>query len=855
MPRAVTEPLTADSPRASAGRFGTFSGVFTPSILTILGVVMYLRLGWVTGQAGLGGTIVIVVIAHMISFATGLSIASIATNRTVGAGGAYFMISRSLGAPAGAAIGIPLFFAQALSITFYIVGFTESVMPLLPESLARYVSPVAMSTGVNVLLTMVSLKSADLAIKMQYFVMLAIALSLASFFGGTTPEFPRQIEWINPEGAPFGTVFAVFFPAVTGIMTGASMSGDLKDPRKAIPTGTLAAIFVGMVVYLGFPVWLSLNYDNEGLVRDLDSVWKISRFQSLIYVGVWGATLSSALGSILTAPRTLQALAWDGLVPRVFGKGSGPNNEPRIGMMLSFVMAQTGILLGSLDAIAPVLTMFFLATYGVTNLASGLQKWAASPSFRPAFAVPAGVSLLGGVACFYVMSIIDFGAMIAALVFCAIIFLIAERRTLDTTYGDARHGIWAALVRTALHRLRRVEWHPLNWRPNLVILGGNPNKRPHLLHLGSAVVQDRGLVTYFHLLKGTVRDHANLRNDLFDTYERKIAERFPNVFYRVDIVDDVYRGTVQVAQSYGVGGFEANSVMAGWPRKTERSERYVQMCRDLVDLDRSLLLVKYDDDKQFGDGKVIHIWWGGLQGNGGLMLLLAYLVTAHYRWRNAKVKVLTVVATDEEKRAAEDNLSRLLAAARLHGEPRVILRQGRSIAQIMHVESERADLAIVGFRLPPEGDPVEPFFLRMSEMLAELPTTILVHSARNFESEPVLFDSATASVSSTTLSRSSRPPSSSPAQVMSGAHPRVRSSTTGTATPPETAAPAEDTTTAGIRKREDSFASSELGDSATLYLRQQKLPSTPDHPDSPIDAVDPSISSQRLEIPDSERES
>ncbi len=725
----------------AGGRFGTFAGVFTPSILTILGVVMYLRLGWVTGQAGLGGTLLIVVVAHVLSFATGLSVASISTDRTVGAGGAYYMISRALGGPAGAAIGIPLFFAQALSVTFYIVGFTEAVTPLIPEDYREFFDPLFISTAINILLTMISMKSADLAIKTQYVVMAAIAISLVSFFSGTTSEFPREIEWFNSEGESFGTVFAVFFPAVTGIMAGVSMSGDLKDPRTAIPRGTLLAIFVGMVVYTLFPIWLALNYPNAGLIRDMDAVWTISRWPQLIYAGVWGATLSSALGSILTAPRTLQALAWDGLAPKLFGKGSGPNNEPRIGVMLTFVLSQTGIFLGSLDAIAPVLTMFFLATYGVTNLAAGLQKWAGSPSFRPSFAIPSLISLGGGLGCFYVMSIIDLPAMVGALLFCGLIFAVASRRSLGTTYGDSRHGIWAAIVRYALQRLRRAEWHPQNWRPNLVILGGAPQKRPHLIDLGNSIVQDRGIVTYFHLLRGSIGENADLRKELFRTYDKEMAERMPNLFYRVDIVDDVYKGALQVAQTYGMGSFEANSVMAGWPRKSdERGDAYVEMCRDLVHIDRSLLLVKHDDEKGFGQRRTIHVWWGGLQGNGGLMLLLAFLLRAHYRWRHAKVEVLTVVNGEGDVAAAERSLQKTLNAARLDAEAKVLLRNGRSIPEIMAQESGEADLAIVGFRLPPEKQSTKAFFTRMNRMLDVLPTTILVHSARDFESEPVLFE-------------------------------------------------------------------------------------------------------------------
>ncbi|MEM9862646.1 MAG: Na-K-Cl cotransporter, partial [Myxococcota bacterium] len=596
--------------QGSEGRFGTFAGVFTPSILTILGVVMYLLVGRVTGEAGLGRMLLIVVIAHLISFATGLSVASIATNRTVGAGGAYYMISRSLGAPAGAAIGIPLFFAQGLSVTFYIVGFTDALMPLIPEDWRGIFDPVFISTGVNILLTMLSMKSADLALKVQYVVMGAIVLSLISFFTGTAPDFPQEIVWFNEDGESFNALFAIFFPAVTGIMAGVSMSGDLKDARRSLPLGTLCAIGVGMLVYIAFPVWLSLNFDNDRLATDPNVVWSLARWPELIYLGVWGATLSSALGSILTAPRTLQALAMDGLAPRLLSRGSGPNNEPRIGMALTFCLAQAGIFLGSLDAIAPVLTMFFLATYGFTNLACGLQKWADSPSYRPSFRTPAVVSLAGAAACFYVMSIINLPAMFAATLFCALIFVVASRRDLGTTWGDSRHGIWSALVRYALQRLRRAEYHPQNWRPNLVIAGGDPNKRPHLLHLGSAIVQNRGIVTYFHLLRGAVEELAEERKRLFGAFEERMTALFPHVFYRVDIVDDVYEGAVQVAQSYGMGNFESNCVLAGWPRKRDRLDAYFQMCRNLSHLDRSVLLVNYDEDRKLGQARSIQVWWG-----------------------------------------------------------------------------------------------------------------------------------------------------------------------------------------------------------------------------------------------------
>ncbi|MEZ4221215.1 MAG: hypothetical protein R3B13_09805 [Polyangiaceae bacterium] len=729
-------PASAAADGAAGGRFGFFAGVFTPSILTILGVIMYLRFGWVVGNAGLTGALIIVVVSHLITISTGLSISSIATNRRVGAGGAYFIISRSLGAPAGAAIGIPLFLGQALSVSFYIVGFIETLSELLPHLPVRIAG-----SGVLILLAVLSAKSADLAIKSQYVIMAAIGLSLISFFTGRPPDAPTETTWTAVEGAaPFGTVFAVFFPAVTGIMAGVGMSGDLKDPRRALPIGTMLAIVAGFVIYATFPIWLAKNASAAELVADKRIVWKISRWGWLIYAGVWGATLSSAVGSLLTAPRTVQALAKDGLAPRFLSRGSGPHNEPRLAMAATFVLALGGILLGNLDAIANLLTMFFLATYGFTNLACGLERWAASPSFRPDFRVPWWVSMGGALACFYVMSIIDLISMVGSIAIGAAIFVYTQRRALNTAYGDARHGIWSALVRTALQRLRRTEFHPLNWRPNVVIMGGGVEKRPHLLELGSTIVQDQGIVTYFHLLRGSVDDHAHTRRALVKEMDAQVAERHPNVFTRVDVVDDVYRGAVSVAQSYGVGSFEANTVILGWPQKSERGQAYVDMLHDLARLDKSLLLVRHRPEAGFGRKRKIQIWWGGLEGNGGLMLLLAYLLTAHDEWRNAEVTVMTVVGDEGERPEAERAIARVLDQARLGAKPRVIARAGRSIGEIMQLESQGTDLAIIGIRLPPAHAQADEFFSRMNELLEHLPTTVLVRSARGFQGEPVLFD-------------------------------------------------------------------------------------------------------------------
>ena len=358
-------PQTSDESKlvdAQSSGLGTFGGVYTPSILTILGVIMYLRFGWVVGNVGLVGSLIIVTLATSITFLTSLSVCAIATDKVVRVGGAYYMISRCLGIEVGGAVGISLYFAQALSIALYTIGFAESVVQSFGNLNQTY---IALAT--TILVAILAVTSAEVAVKAQYVIMGAIVLSLLSLaFGGAIPDVTPQ-GWSIPEnGESFWGVFAVFFPAVTGIMSGVSMSGDLSNPSRSIPKGTLAAVGTGYLVYMILPLVVSMRADTATLVEVPLAMQMMSFWGPAILLGVWGATLSSALGSILAAPRVLQALARDGILPRwlsFLGRGSGENDEPRIGTWVTLGVAIAAVCIGDLNLIAPVLTMFFLTTY------------------------------------------------------------------------------------------------------------------------------------------------------------------------------------------------------------------------------------------------------------------------------------------------------------------------------------------------------------------------------------------------------------------------------------------------------------------------------------------------------------
>lgn len=733
---------SADAPPApqqvvasSGAGLGTFGGVFTPSILTILGVIMYLRFGWVVGNAGLLGTLLIVTIATSITFLTGLSISQIATDQRVRAGGAYYMISRSLGIEAGGAIGIPLYFAQALSVALYTIGFAESLVAIFPSLNERVVGIIT-----TVLVAALALVSAKTAIRSQYVIMAAIAISLLSFFFGHGLE-PTSLELFGAaprHSEPFWTVFAVFFPAVTGIMAGVNLSGDLKDPRKSIPLGTMAAIGTGYVIYMTLPIFLGLRADALTLIEDPLIMRRMALWGDAILLGVWGATLSSAMGSILGAPRILQALARDGVLPRplrFFGRGSGPADEPRIGTLATLGVALAAVALGNLNLIAPILTMFFLTTYGVINIVSAVERLLKSPSFRPTFKVHWSLSLLGALGCVFVMILINWIATVVAIVVISGIYLWLEHRGLRTAWGDVRQGLWMAVTRAGLLKLRD-EPDVKNWRPHMLVMSGAPTKRWHLIELANALTHNRALLSVATVLTDaslSAERQAALETTLSDYLE----ERGVQALLRVMRAPDPFTGQKMLIDAYGLGSLQPNTIVLGHSETADNLERFTDMLVHIYRAKRNLIVVKADLERGFGDKKCIDLWWGGLKGNSGLMMTLAYLLKTSLDWRGAEVRVKMVISDAAGVADAEANLSALIGGFRTGAVAEVLVTKGRPFDVILRESSADADLILLGMRAPADDD-YAVYYQSLITKTADLPTTAFVLAAEELQFSEIL---------------------------------------------------------------------------------------------------------------------
>jgi len=714
-----------------AKKFGAFGGVFTPSILTILGVIMYLRLPWIVGQAGLWATLGIILVAHIISLSTGLSVASVATDKKVETGGSYYIISRSLGLPIGGTLGLALFVGLSFSVSLYLIGFAETFLSYFGFDVSLYTIRIAGSI-ILFLVAVVTFISTSLAIKTQYLIMTAMVLSLISVFFGSHEFVPSTPLFGSMTGAlPWIALFAIFFPAVTGFEAGVSMSGDLKDARKDIPFGTITAILVGLFVYIGLAFFFSFTVDRELLVNDPRVLFQISWVPQLVIAGILGATLSSALGSILGAPRILQAVAIDKIIPRFFAKGFGPSNEPRNALILTYFIAQAGILIGELNVIARIVTIFFIITYGFLNITYAIESWAGS-DFRPSFKIPRIVSIVGALACIIVMIQLDIIALLAATMVLAALFLFLKRKELTLQTGDTWNSVWTSLVKSGLGRLTVSSRESRNWRPNVILFSGGEQSRPHLIEMGKALVGKLGIFTNFELIEDPKADQILREKEGFGETEAIVKKA--GVFTRRHHCKNFYEGIDVISRVYGFSGFEPNTILMGWGSKTRDPEKYAKLIETFKKQDYNTVFLAYNHQAKFGNYKQIDFWWTNSGRNFSLALTLLRFITSSKEWMTAKIRIMVINQDSSQTESLYHLIYQLLDKYRLTATVKVINNGMEQLPEeeIMRAHSSHTDLSII--ELPETNKPVNSSLIeKTSAMLAETKTCLLIRASSNFD--------------------------------------------------------------------------------------------------------------------------
>jgi len=694
--------------------FGTFGGVFTPTLLTILGVIMYLREGWVIGNAGILGGLLIILLAFTITICTGLSMSSITTNIRIGSGGAYAIVSQSLGLEVGGSLGIPRYVSQALAITLYIFGFREGWIWVFPDH-----DPFLVDMLVFVALWAIAYKSADFAIKTQYIIMVVIAGSLISIvlaaFNGSMQydieqvgfwgSFPGSIE-NGFSGTNFWIVFAVFFPAATGIMAGANMSGDLKDPRRSIPIGTMAAIAVSLVIYVLLAYWLARSATPEELVNNYYVVVDKAYWAPAVVAGIFGATFSSALASMVGAARILQAMGSHKVLP--FGDWLGARTragEPRNSMIVTGAIVFLTLLVRDLNAVAPLITLFFLITYAMLNVVVLVEQGLGLVSFRPLLRIHPLIPWTGLLGSVMVMFIINPVLSLASIALVLFFYGMLTRRRLDAPFEDVRSGLFVSFAEWAAKRVASMPTTQLRaWKPNLLVPVDDVAEIQGSFSLLQNITYPQGSV---RILGITDDEGSEQFGDRLSNLSRAFREK--GVFSSATVVRErnYAQSLLNAVQVLKGAFFQPNNLLLPFPDTPERQEEFGRIIPRVHDLSLGVLMYVIHKKARLGQRQWINVWVRDRSpdwevqwelGNLNLSLLIAYKLKRNWQ---ANIRLITVVDSELEAQKADRFMTTLKDLARLP-KTEVIVGQGSFSDYVGH--APQADLNIFGLTQNPNFD-------------------------------------------------------------------------------------------------------------------------------------------------------
>ena len=749
-------------------KFGT-GPVFFTAISTILGAIMFLRFGFAVGSVGFLGTIAIILIGHAVTIPTAMAIAEIATNQKVEGGGEYYIISRSFGLVIGSTIGLALYMSQAISVAFYIMAFTEAFNTGIDWLLQNLELPASIiwllekkqtiSVPALLLLTIIVLtKGADLGVKALYVVVATLAISMVAFFAGQTdfaqtqkfdpvatvynsngaddsttitlPEVldqdslgtSREIPTLQSAPIPtepskpvvtlgFFAVFAIIFPAFTGMTAGVGLSGDLQDPGRSIPLGTLAATIAGMFIYFLIAYKLATSASPEDLADTSKLVMADIAIQGwwLIPVGLAAATISSALGSIMVAPRTLQAIARDHIFPtpainKWLSKGRGENDEPYNASVITVLIALVFIFMGAIDSVAEIISMFFMVTYGSLCLISFLNHFAADPSYRPRFRSKWYISLFGAMACFGLMFFMNATYALLALVFIVgLYFTIASFNRDKRSIAVIFQGVIFQLSRRLQVFLQKADKEKGSWRPSAVALTSDSFRRLGAFDMLRWISEKYGFGTYIHQIKGYLSRQTNHEAKVIKERLIRMGEVSDSNIYIDTLISPSYTSSVaQVIQLPGIAGTENNLLIL------EFSKNDPEDLEDIIDNFKLIRSIDFDiailasSERGFGLKKQIHIWLTSNDfDNANLMILLAYILMGHKDWSGAEIKIFALYpenTCDTER----EHLYQLIKTGQLPISTQnieVIARDPElDTRSVINEKSQDADLTILGFR-------------------------------------------------------------------------------------------------------------------------------------------------------------
>lgn len=659
-------------------KFGTFGGVFTPTLLTILGVIMYLRLGWVVGNAGLLGAWLIIIISFLITLCTALSMSAITTNIRIGAGGAYALVSQALGLEVGGSLGIPRYVSQGLAVTMYIFGFREGWLGIFPQHNAFLVDVIVFSV-----LFSIAYISANLAIKTQYIIMGIIVLSLisvviAAYEGSMINPTSEALSWGTFKGSPengfsgsgFWVVFAVFFPAATGIMAGANMSGELKDPKWSIPRGTLWAIGVSFTIYMLLAFWIARSASETELISDYYIIVEKAYIGPLIIAGILGATFSSALASIVGSSRILFAMGEHKVIPfSGFLAGQSANGQPRNAMLVTGILIFLTLLLRNLNAVAPLVTLFFLITYAMINIVVIIEQRLGLISYRPVFKINKWVPWFGLVSSVFAMFIINPTVSLLSIVIVLAVYWYLSRQNLEAQFEDVRSGLFVSFAEwAAKHTWGMKKMQQRAWKANLMVPVRDVSGLKGSFQFLRNIAKPKGSIK---LLGVEPYSETSILAKELDAISASFREKDVFSSYSVIHTAEIANGINYGSQALQGAFFKPNIVFLNMQDHDDYETELRPVIKESIRLEIGVLLYLPHATALLGQRNTINVWVSDRQGNwnlgwdiGNLDLSLLVAFKLKMNW-GARIRLITVIDDPDEEANAKEFLANLINLARL----------------------------------------------------------------------------------------------------------------------------------------------------------------------------------------------
>lgn len=692
------------SKTATSSIYNTFSAVFLPTFLTLISMGFFLRMGWIVALAGPLKTVAIISLATLICLITALSISSTLSNIKMEGGGMYFLLSRTFGPEIGSAICLPLFLAQALSGAFFIMGFAEVLKLLFPIIPIKEVT-LCLLVAIGAL----TLLSSKIILKTEVFIFGLLCFTILCFCFG--PSLPLDTTPTPLPSIPFWALFATFFPIVTGIEGSLSFINKLKNPSKSIPIGLLSGIGCALCIYLGISYLLYKKAPNSLLIDPL--VMKhLSITPIIVVIGILTSALSGALGSIISAANSLQAFAEDRIIPKILGK-------THLSLLISLSVAFLGISFGSINAIAPILSTFFLISYGTFNAATAMESLIENPSWRPTLKLNWIFSLLGSILCFIVMLMVNPGVSLVSTLCIVFLYLLMKKRHLHSAWEDMRYSILLFLSRYAIYGLNSMKPSPKTWRPNLLVFLGDPLINAHLAQLTSSMTHKKG----FLIISSIVSPEGTLNTEnILDIEETKLSFFLEKIqvpaLIKTKEDPDLLNGMKSLIEDIGLGDLSPNTIVLGASEQKEKIPFFAQIIQFAHKAKKNILIVRENGlterlqmKEKNHQKKSIDVWWGGRsKSNSELMLILGYMLQTSQTWKGSILTLKTVVNIEQDTPIMQRNLNSFLINSRLQLNTDIAVhKEGDIFSNTMKTHSSASDLIFLGMKPPENSESLEDY--------------------------------------------------------------------------------------------------------------------------------------------------